>query len=227
MPTLHKKNRALKQILRNRFHAPERGCEPVRQDAAVNAPAYTLSTDIPKNYNDTYMRAIPQDPQITFVYWEITSGTGKAYMGNDDAARIQETLPARVSNDVNGTHRWRNNNQWNDGNRRNDDNHHRYDGSNQWHGHQGNHNDHQIHNNHQCHNDNNGRSANNSDNASYQAAAVAPSFEITLDITAHQQKHHTQQCQQAQQQQQQERHTPPLPSLSSTIFYKTCEELAS
>lgn len=35
-------------------------------------PRYSFKADIPENYNDTYMRAIPRDPQWLFVYWEIS-----------------------------------------------------------------------------------------------------------------------------------------------------------
>jgi hypothetical protein len=40
-----------------------------------DGPRYTFKSEIPENYNDTYMRAIPRDPQWLFVYWEISEST--------------------------------------------------------------------------------------------------------------------------------------------------------
>ncbi|MCL2218369.1 MAG: DUF4912 domain-containing protein [Chitinispirillia bacterium] len=90
----------------------------------VNTPAYTLPSDIPKNYDDTYVRAIPKDPQSAFVYWErpkevtrecVFPDKGTAHVGNDEAGRVYHQL----GHDVN--HNWQqgnNNAQWlNDNNR--------------------------------------------------------------------------------------------------------------
>jgi len=100
MPISYKKNRAMNRILRNKFHAaPE---SKLHAEPEKEAPAaYSLSAEIPKSYNDTYVRAIPKDPQSTFVYWEMPEknaegsgmeANGKAHTGNGEAAAIQNKV---------------------------------------------------------------------------------------------------------------------------------------
>jgi len=81
MSVSHGKSRALKRFLRNKFRTPQKQnlSEPQggSQTAALDkGPAYSLSTEIPQNYNDKYVRIIPRDPQHAFVYWE-QSGNNK------------------------------------------------------------------------------------------------------------------------------------------------------
>ena len=38
----------------------------------VSGPKYFFHSDIPDEYNETYMRALPRDPEWIFVYWEIS-----------------------------------------------------------------------------------------------------------------------------------------------------------
>ncbi|HUI93570.1 MAG TPA: DUF4912 domain-containing protein [Chitinivibrionales bacterium] len=38
-------------------------------------PKYFFTTEIPNEYNETYMRVIPRDPEWLFLYWEISSPT--------------------------------------------------------------------------------------------------------------------------------------------------------
>ena len=100
------KNRTLRRLLRNRHR--EAAQEPARTEApAANAPAYSLSASIPERYNDTYVRAIPKDPQNTFVYWEMPqeqnagndiADKGAAHTGNGEAARIQEVVNGNGGN---------------------------------------------------------------------------------------------------------------------------------
>jgi hypothetical protein len=40
--------------------------------AQASGPKYFFSTDIPDQYNETYMRAMPRDPLWIFTYWEIS-----------------------------------------------------------------------------------------------------------------------------------------------------------
>jgi hypothetical protein len=146
-----KKNRALNRILRGKFRTP--AAPPVPEPQA--APAYSLCAEIPKSYNDTYVRAIPKDPQSTFIHWEMPKekaaaenmpGIGAAHTGNDEAARIRQKVGdgRRVDNwqwatyrheyhnhhQGDGGHNW----QWND---HHDNNNNRWDDHqhNQWHDH--------------------------------------------------------------------------------------------
>jgi len=41
-------------------------------------PRYTLSTDIPEKYDDTYICVLPRDPQWLYVYWELPEGSRSA-----------------------------------------------------------------------------------------------------------------------------------------------------
>jgi hypothetical protein len=91
-------NRVLRDSLRARAHAEH---PPEEAPAPTSAPAYTLCADIPDSYNDSYVRAIPKDPQNTFLYWELPKGhadgslladKGTAHVGNGEAIRIGEQL---------------------------------------------------------------------------------------------------------------------------------------
>jgi hypothetical protein len=43
----------------------------------ASGPRYFFNTEIPDSYNETYMRAMPRDPQWLFAYWEISEATRK------------------------------------------------------------------------------------------------------------------------------------------------------
>jgi len=99
MSISRRNNRALNRVLRDSLRARPRSEPP--ENTTPCAPAYTLSTDIPDSYNDSYVNAIPKDPQNTFVYWEMPAGQpdgslfadkGTAHVGNDEAVRIGQQL---------------------------------------------------------------------------------------------------------------------------------------
>jgi len=41
----------------------------------IAGPKYFFRSDIPDNYGDTYINAIPRDPEWVFVYWEISESS--------------------------------------------------------------------------------------------------------------------------------------------------------
>ncbi len=103
MSISRRNNRALNRVLRNSLRAhPNSGEPPPQETAAPAEPAYTLCADIPESYNDSYVRAIPKDPQSSFVYWEMPAAggddrslyadKGTAHVGNDEAVRIGQQL---------------------------------------------------------------------------------------------------------------------------------------
>jgi hypothetical protein len=51
------------------------------RNSSLSGPRYFFNTDIPDSYNETYMRAIPRDPQWLFAYWEICDATRKELRG--------------------------------------------------------------------------------------------------------------------------------------------------
>jgi hypothetical protein len=55
--------------------SPDRA--PLLRKSSIEGPKYFFNTDIPDSYNETYMRAIPRDPQWVFAYWEISETTRK------------------------------------------------------------------------------------------------------------------------------------------------------
>ncbi|MDR2729111.1 MAG: DUF4912 domain-containing protein [Chitinispirillales bacterium] len=91
------KSRALKRFLRNKFRAPQKQSQSEPQKTSDESPAYSLSTQIPRSYNDRYVRAIPRDPQCAFVYWERPSqksadSGGAAEKNEEHAAGKHETI---------------------------------------------------------------------------------------------------------------------------------------
>jgi hypothetical protein len=99
MSISRRNNRALNRVLRDSLRAHTRTEPPPEPEPKT--PAYTLSTDIPDSYNDSYVKAIPKDPQSAFVYWELPkermegslfADKGTAHVGNDEAVRIGEQL---------------------------------------------------------------------------------------------------------------------------------------
>lgn len=128
MAISNKKNRALSRVLRNVLRENTAVREnPAKQEPGTpangaNAPAYSLPTDIPKNYDDTYVRAIPKDPQSTFVYWEMPKEVtrecvfpdkGTAHVNNHEVARVHEHFQQQWHDNHN-----HNNNAWQNDNHR-------------------------------------------------------------------------------------------------------------
>ena len=76
--------------------------------SAMAGPKYFFHSDIPDSYNDTYMRAMPRDPEWLFVYWEISESfrsSLKSKMGNaafDTAKKILRICDV-TDIDYNGT----------------------------------------------------------------------------------------------------------------------------
>jgi len=101
MSISRRNNRALNRVLRDSLRTRPQPEPPPEESAKADTPAYTLSTDIPDSYNDSYVKAIPKDPQNTFVYWELPKGQaegslfadrGTAHVGHDEAVRIGQQL---------------------------------------------------------------------------------------------------------------------------------------
>ena len=62
--------------------APQKpGAMFISEKSPIAGPKYFLHTDIPDVYNDTYMRALPRDPEWIFVYWEISESSRNALKG--------------------------------------------------------------------------------------------------------------------------------------------------
>ncbi len=58
-------------------------------------PRYFFHADIPDSYNDTYMRAMPRDPEWLFAYWELTESflnSLKSKMGNAAFEKAKKIL---------------------------------------------------------------------------------------------------------------------------------------
>ena len=156
MSISYKKNRAMSRILRNKFHAAP-APQPQAAPEAAASMAYPLSCEIPKSYNDTYVRAIPKDPQNTFVYWEMPKkeaenngmeANGKAHTGNGEAAAIQNKVngggekPRRgeIDNNMYNNYNYNDNNYYDNNDSNNNNN--SYQDNNNYH------NDNQNNNNH-------------------------------------------------------------------------------
>lgn len=61
----------------------------------MTGPKYFFRADVPDSYNETYMRAMPRDPEWLFVYWEITGQTRdslKSRMGEAAFASAKKLL---------------------------------------------------------------------------------------------------------------------------------------
>lgn len=62
--------------------APQQpGAMFISEKSPVAGPKYFFHTDIPDVYNDTYMRALPRDPEWVFVYWEISESSRNGLKG--------------------------------------------------------------------------------------------------------------------------------------------------
>ena len=74
-------------------------------------PKYFFSSDIPDQYRDTYMRALPRDPLWIFVYWEIKAAAIsrlRASLG-EEFEQAKWTLRVSDVTDIrfNGSNAWR------------------------------------------------------------------------------------------------------------------------
>lgn len=201
MAILFKKSRAQKRILRNKFHGAARETGTKQKTENANTPAYTLSTEIPASYNDTYVRAIPRDPVSTFVYWEMpvekaaSSGVpdrGNVHVGNDKVHWIQEKVGAwdHHHHHVHYEHHHHNN--------------HHHDNHHQWHDNHNAHHNYHHHTNNQHSHDNHSHIDNHHHHHTNTASTTPPMI-MTFDILTCQPVNH--------------QHTPPLSSPSSSIFY--------
>jgi hypothetical protein len=62
--------------------APQQpGAMFISEKSPIAGPRYFFHTDIPDVYNDTYMRALPRDPEWIFVYWEISESSRSGLKG--------------------------------------------------------------------------------------------------------------------------------------------------
>ena len=62
--------------------APQQpGAMFISEKSPIAGPKYFFHTDIPDVYNDTYMRALPRDPEWIFVYWEISESSRNGLKG--------------------------------------------------------------------------------------------------------------------------------------------------
>jgi hypothetical protein len=87
---------AKKEIKTSRIPEPKKNGKLFRQQVAGTpesprhnakkpsfaGPKYFFETDIPDSYNETYMRALPRDPQWLFAYWEISESTRNELRAN-------------------------------------------------------------------------------------------------------------------------------------------------
>lgn len=79
---------------------------------AQNGPKYFFSTDIPEQYGETYLCALPRDPLWIFVYWEITQAALNSLMskiGIDNTSRAKAIVRVLDVTDVtyDGSNAWR------------------------------------------------------------------------------------------------------------------------
>ncbi|MFP4163116.1 MAG: DUF4912 domain-containing protein [Chitinispirillaceae bacterium] len=102
MPISQKKSRAVQRFLRKKVRQKNRSLSQKTENTSSKSagPAYTFSTELPEQYNDTFMRAIPKDPEWIYVYWELPEKTpsiqttsGKKYVTQNDLLHLRETVP--------------------------------------------------------------------------------------------------------------------------------------
>ncbi len=89
----------LQKKLRRKRHGRKQAREETKREPEQQntGPKYSFSTSIPEKYDDSFIRAIPRDPQWMYVYWEapqkvMAEQTSGRYMYGQDALRIQETF---------------------------------------------------------------------------------------------------------------------------------------
>jgi hypothetical protein len=70
------------------------------------SPRYSFSTEIPERYNETYIAAIPKDPDSLFVYWEFSDETVQLMhtmmdpIGSKVVLRVKETECSDGNGDI-------------------------------------------------------------------------------------------------------------------------------
>jgi hypothetical protein len=76
-----KSSRSAAQHVKRQLPHPILYPTTLTRNSHLSGPRYFFNTDIPDSYNETYMRAIPRDPQWLFAYWEICDSTRKELRG--------------------------------------------------------------------------------------------------------------------------------------------------
>jgi uncharacterized protein len=74
-PKAPKKAAAAVPVEKKKAQAAGRACRPSEKNGQAMGPKYFFKSDIPEGYDETYMRALPRDPEWLFVYWEISEAT--------------------------------------------------------------------------------------------------------------------------------------------------------
>ena len=64
-----------KLISKNKPHNDKLSLEQHSQKKQEVGPKYTFSTEIPESYDETYICAIPRNPECLFVYWELSDSS--------------------------------------------------------------------------------------------------------------------------------------------------------
>ena len=83
--------------------APQQpGAMFISEKSPIAGPKYFFHTDIPDVYNDTYMRALPRDPEWIFVYWEISESSRNGLKGKMGEAAYHSSKKLLRLYDVTG-----------------------------------------------------------------------------------------------------------------------------
>jgi hypothetical protein len=112
-PALSRKMAASNTTLRNKKNKIEANHSFfISPKTSVSGPKYFFHTDIPDTYNETYMRAIPRDPEWLFVYWEISGplmNDLKRKIGDAEFGSSKKLLRLCDVTDINynGSNAWR------------------------------------------------------------------------------------------------------------------------
>lgn len=60
-----------------------------QNNTANSGPRYGFSTEIPDKYNESYVFAVPRNPQEMYVYWEVSpEDAGKINSNNENASKL-------------------------------------------------------------------------------------------------------------------------------------------
>lgn len=68
---------------------PENNLSDISEETVNCGPRYAFSTEIPEKYDESYICAIPRNPQEMYVYWELSS---------NDNAEVNSCITDSVSN---------------------------------------------------------------------------------------------------------------------------------
>jgi hypothetical protein len=75
-------------------------------ESQSSSPRYSFSTEIPERYNETYITAIPKDPDSLYVYWEFSDETIKVMntmmdqIGSQVILRVKEPDTSDADDDM-------------------------------------------------------------------------------------------------------------------------------